>query len=345
MEMSVPTSESKSATSMSPGRPLTSVPIEITLAVLFLAFTLAVGAWLGLPFSLPSGERAAFVGVHYLYPLAGIAVWAAFMLFNPSKQVTTTFFMALPAYALVLLCHFNLKLWIQHINPALWDEHYWASDQALRPLIDGAMTFRQALDWIVPLDSNFYMTGFIALFYFAFGYACLKRPETFRHLVLAVIIMQIGGSIAYLVAPALGPFIYELGVEPRATLSQQSMLASWQANAAGGAAWIAAEGGRQITVGLAAMPSLHAGGSFLFLLYAIRHAEPLRIPFAVLFTFIAITAVANRWHYAIDLPAGMALAAAAFWIAGRVTASKLDAPAHGQSEVQHLTAIRPERPH
>lgn len=290
-------------------------PLEINIAIGFLVLTLAFGIWFGLPFSFPNGDRAASVGVNYLYPLIAIAIWAAIMVFQRSKQVTSTFFVALPAYALVLLCHFNLKLWIPHLNPRLWDQAYWASDQAIRPLIDGAMAFRTTLDPVIPLASNFYMLGFIALFYLAFGYACLKRPETFRELVLAAIIMQIMGSFAYLVAPALGPFLFEAGVEPPATLAQQSMLASWHANTAGGAEWIATEGGRQITVGLAAMPSLHAGGAFLFLIYALRYTVALRLPFTLLFAFIAIDAVANRWHYAVDLPAGMALAAIATWIA------------------------------
>lgn len=322
MEMSVSTSENKAVASFSPARLLAKLPLEINLALLFLGFTLVVGAALDLPFSLPNGDRAASVGVNYLYPLIAIAIWAVIMIYQRRQPVSGTFFIALPAYALVLLCHFNLKLWIPHINPTLWDDAYWASDQAIRPFIDGAMTFRTSLDWLIPLDSNFYMIGFIALFYLAFGYACLKRPDTFRHLVLAAIIMQMMGSFAYLIAPALGPFLYEAGVETHATMAQQSMLASWQANTAGGANWIATEGGRQITVGLAAMPSLHAGGSFLFFIYAIRHARPLRIPFAVLFTFIALDAVANRWHYSVDLPAGMALAAAAFWISGRILSAK-----------------------
>lgn len=318
MEMTVQTLEPQKRWTARFNRLASFVPLEIGLALVFLGFTLAVGAWLGLPISLPNGDRAAFVGVHYLYPLIGIAIWAAIMLFNRSKQVTTTFFIALPAYTVVLLCHFNLKLWIQHINPALWDDTYWATDQAIRPLIDGAMSVRTAMDWMIPLDSNLYMTGFIALFYLAFGYACLKRPDTFRELVLAVIVMQIMGSFAYVIAPALGPFLYETGVEPPATLAQQSMLASWHANQAGGAAWIAAEGSRQLTVGLAAMPSLHAGGSFLFLIYALRYCDALRLPFILIFIFIALDAVANRWHYAIDLPAGMLLAVFASWIAHKL---------------------------
>jgi len=296
------------------------VPAEILIALAFLAFTVAVAIALGLPFSFPSGDRAAFVGLHYLYPLIGIAIWAAIVVFSRREALAATFFVALPSYALVLLCHFNLKLWIPHINPALWDDAYWITDQAIRPMIDASMALRMAIDPVVSVDSNLYMIGFIALFYLAFGWACIKRPDSFRELVLAAIILQILGSLAYLVAPALGPFLYEAGVEPPATSAQQSMLMTWEANRAGGAAWIAAEGGRHITAGLAAMPSLHAGGSFLFLLYALRHAKELRTIFTVIFVFIAIDAVANRWHYAIDLPVGMALAGMATWLATRIAA-------------------------
>ena len=81
------------------------------------------------------------------------------------------------------------------------------------------------------------------------------------------------------------------------------------------------------------MPSLHAGGSFLFLLYALRHAKPLRWPFAFLFLFIALDAVANRWHYAVDLPAGMALAFAATWLAARIVAHGKPLPAGKTSNI------------
>jgi hypothetical protein len=37
-----------------------------------------------------------------------------------------------------------------------------------------------------------------------------------------------------------------------------------------------------------------------------------------LFAFIAIDAVANRWHYLVDLPVGVLLAAACAWAAIRL---------------------------
>src|SRR5690606_38290906 len=94
----------------------------------------------------------------------------------------------------------------------------------------------------------------------------------------------------------------------------------------GGASWIAANGGTHITVGLAAMPSLHTGGSFLFLLFAWRHAQVLLPLYLPLFAFISIDAVASRWHYFIDLPAGVVLALGCAWAAARLNpASELEA--------------------
>lgn len=294
-----------------------SIPIELGIAGAFLCLTLAVSWALGLPISLPNGDRAAFVGIHYLYPLIGVAVCGAVVFLYRRDALATTLLAALPAYAIVLLCHFNLKLWIPHINPLLWDEAYWRIDQALRPLVDACFAIRLAIAPIVPLDSNFYMTAFIMLFYLSFCIHAVRDRHEFRTLFLAALLFQGAGALAYLVMPALGPFLYENGVEPLATAAQQSMLNSYHANAAGGAAWIAANGGAQLTVGLAAMPSLHSGGAFLFLLFAWRSARVLLPIYVPLFAFIAIDAVANRWHYLVDVPVGMALAAGCAWVAVR----------------------------
>ena len=297
------------------------LPIELTIALGFLLVTLIVALAFGLPFNLPSSERASFVGVHYLYPLVAVGIWATIMIFTRGAAVSVVFFTALPSYAIVLVCHFNLKLWIPHINPILWDDFYWWTDQAIRPLINGMIAARQALDFAIPLDGNFYMLGFIAMFYLVFIYTSFKQPQQFRELIIAIICLQIIGSVGYLLAPALGPFLYETGVEPQSTSAQLSMLQAWKANAGGGPTWLAAEGGRQLTVGLAAMPSLHTGASFLFLMFAIKRSPVLTGLLAPLFLFIAVDAVANRWHYFLDLPVGMACAMLALYLARKLTNS------------------------
>lgn len=293
---------------------------EVWITASIVAITLAFALSQGLPFSLPSGERAAFVGIHYLYPLIGLCIWIAVAAVGQREKLGSTLFIGLPCYAIVLVCHFNLKLWIPHINPALWDDFFWATDEAIRPLIDFCIALSHAIAPVISLDGNFYMTAFILLFYAGFCYHAVKTPERFHTLFLAALILQGLGGLAYLAMPAIGPFLYEQGPYTLATAAQQSMYAAWQANVAGGAGWLDTYGGTHITVGLAAMPSLHAGGSFLFLLFAFRYAKPLAYPAALVFAYICVAAVATRWHYAIDIPVGMALALFSYWAAHRLSA-------------------------
>lgn len=291
---------------------------EIWFTLALLAATFAASLALGLPLSLPSGDRAAFVGIHYLYPLVGVAIWGLVALIGQRRNLARTFFIALPCYATVLICHFNLKLLGPHINPLLWDDLYWQIDTVLRPLVDGCMKLRLALAAFIPLESNFYMTSFITMFYLTFCTHALRGAHEFRTVFLAALLFQGLGAIAYMIMPALGPFLYETGVEPAQTAAQASMLGAYREHLAGGADWLARNGGTHLTVGLAAMPSLHTGGSFLFLLFAARYAKVLIPLYSMLFGFIAIDAVASRWHYVIDLPVGMALAWGCFALAHRL---------------------------
>ncbi|MBS0475024.1 MAG: phosphatase PAP2 family protein [Proteobacteria bacterium] len=184
----------------------------------------------------------------------------------------------------------------------------------------GAIAIRTALLPIIPHESNYYMVAFIAMFYASFSYQALLAPHKFRALFLAALIFQGAGALAYLVMPALGPFIYETGVTPTQTMAQQGMLDVYRDLVAGGPAWVAENGDANITAGLAAMPSLHTGGSFLFLLFAWRHARVLMPLYCLLFGFILVTSIASRWHYLIDLPVGLALAWFSAWSADRLIA-------------------------
>ncbi|AKH42006.1 hypothetical protein FHS61_002461 [Altererythrobacter atlanticus] len=294
---------------------------DVAFCVAIAAITLGFSLLLDLPFSLPSQAEAAFVGVHYLYPLVGLAAWAGIAVIGQRRRLRSTFLVALPCYAIVMACHFNLKLWAPHINPALWDGFYWEIDSALRPLVDACFQLRELVAPILPLDGNFYIIAFITMFYVSFCYHALRTPDCFRSVFLGALFLQGTGALAYLVMPALGPFLYEPGIEPRQTATQLGMLGVWEDNAAGGHNWLAENGGAYLTTGLAAMPSLHAGGSLLFLLFARRYASELLPIYIPLFSYLCIAAVASRWHYLVDLPIGMILAYACFAAAERLTAT------------------------
>ena len=315
-----------------------------------LAFTLGIAVitamfcfgW-GLPFNLPDPSSAAFVGMHYLYPLLGLFAWAVIAIVGQRNQRAWTFLLALPCYVVVLYCHFNLKLWVPHINPALWDDLYWQIDRALYPLVDASFALRRWGGLVVPLDSPAYLFAFIALFYASFCYHALFTPQHFRKLFLAALLIQGLGALSYMVMPALGPFLYEPGIETLPTSAQAHLLDVYHANIAGGPTWLKEEGRFNLTAGLGAMPSLHSGSTFLFLLFARRYAPVLLPTYCLLFGYILIAAVANRWHYLIDLPVGLLLA----WFCYRLSHRLLPEPsietvasAHAQEPALAGEAIR-----
>ena len=273
-----------------------------------LGSTWLIGRAVGVAINLPSGDRAPFIDIHYIYPLLGVAIWGAFILVGQRSRLAWNYLVALPCYAIVLVCHFNLKLWWPLINPEPWDHQFWVIDQYLRPVIYGAFKARQAMIPIFGLGQNAYMITFIMMFYTSFSVHALQGPSQFRRLFLSALFFQGIGGFCYLIMPALGPFIYEPGLILLHSEAQRGMLETYHQVTAGGAGWIRANGSANLTAGLGAMPSLHVGGAFLFLYFAWRHARILVPVYSIFFTFILVSAVATRWHYLIDLPFGLMLA-------------------------------------
>ncbi len=124
--------------------------------------------------------------------------------------------------------------------------------------------------------------------------------------------------MAYLPFPALGPFIYEPGLGNVVVGAQQDMLKFYQSSVEHGPAWLAANGSAHLVAGLAAMPSLHSGGAFLFFLFAWKHGRILVPLYALILLFIMVAAVATRWHYIIDIPPGLALGWLSVWLAEKL---------------------------
>lgn len=290
---------------------------EIVIAAAMFAILLLISAASGLQIVLPSSGGAAFVGVHYLYPLCGVAVLGLITLVAGNTAVATRFLIALPCYTVVLFVHFNIKLWIPHLNPMLFDDFYYQSDNILRPIVDLCMWIRIQLSTVIPYNSNFYMLSYILLFYVSFLYHAIRTPTVFGKLIVATLILQALGTFSYLVAPAIGPFIYESGVNSLVSEGQRGMLGFYQSSRAGGPGWLAQHGGVHFTAGLAAMPSLHSASAFLFFLFAWRHGRPLVPIYALILAYILVTAIAVRWHYIIDVPVGIALAWVSFELADR----------------------------
>src|SRR5690606_40863620 len=80
------------------------------------------------------------------------------------------------------------------------------------------------------------MVCFISMIYLSYCLRALRDTHLFRTLFLAAVLFQGMGAIAYVIMPALGPFVFEAGVEPMQTAAQQGMLEAYRANVAEGAA-------------------------------------------------------------------------------------------------------------
>lgn len=300
---------------------LGNVPVEVRFTAIMVAILLGLSLAYGLPIRMPTSGGGEFLGIHYLFPLIGLFVWAGCMMLTPSKYDIRPILIALPCYAIVLLVHFHIKLWAPLINPKNYDDLYWSIDQHYRPLVDASFTMRKGISGIISYKANLYMVGFVIMFYLSFCYHAVRTPNKFRELFLAILFAQGIGAIAYLAAPAVGPFIFEHGANPRITAQQDYMYAVHQQILHGGTHWLAGNETDFLLVGLGAMPSLHVGLSAIFLWFAFRNGRLLLVTYVPLFAFIVVNAIASRWHYLIDLPAGLALAALCLWLADRLVHS------------------------
>ncbi|MGA2629314.1 MAG: phosphatase PAP2 family protein [Terriglobia bacterium] len=130
-----------------------------------------------------------------------------------------------------------------------------------------------------------------------------RRRERFREMMAGVLVITFLGLVGYLLVPAVGPmytlrdqFTVPLGV-PLEVVNRQIEFMDF------------ARIKRDV------FPSLHAGISFVVWLYAWRNSRPL---FAILAPFVLslfVSTVYLRYHYLVDVVAGLLLAPFAFLLA------------------------------
>lgn len=287
---------------------------ELILALTFAAIG-AVIAWsLDLPISLPSSQSLAFTGMSYGVPLSLIGLLGAGLVLAKQGMRLVYYTAAAFSYGVILITHFNLKLWMSLINPHLWDGLYWQTDQKLRPLVDLAYGVHNLAETVLPEGDHLYLFAFLAMFAGSIIAHSMQSFMVFRKVIFSAMLVHVLGALAYCIMPAVGPFLYEAGANALETARQQHMYGGYQALAAGGRPWIAAEGDTFLFAAIAAMPSLHVASSAVFLHYAWKHVRWLGAAYVPLFVFIVFEAVATRWHYWADVVVGLGLTALAIAI-------------------------------
>lgn len=292
---------------------------SITAVVCFISANSA-----GLPLVIPDADSAAFVGLHYLYPLIAISIFGIVSTINKRGSLNgfdrSAALVSIFCYATVIYAYFSVKLWMPHIRDVTFDRFLWSVDLHLYGIVQACMEIRRGLSPLIPYDANAYMLVYIAAFYVGLIGQARLAPDHLRELILACIVMQIIGTLGYLAFPAVGPFIYERGINPVISRQQQGMWEFYQNSLAFGPTWLRTHASSAFTAGLAAMPSLHVSGMTLFFLNACRRTRPLAPLFGVLLVFIAVSSIANRWHYILDVPAGALVAFASLWLAEKLIA-------------------------
>lgn len=296
-----------------------NVPVpELALALAYTVIGIIISQSFGLAIGLPTSGSLAFTGVSYFVPLLIVVGFLLIAVLLRQVGRAAYFLAAITAYGCVLIVHFNIKLWVWSINPMRWDAEYGKIDRMLQPLVDGARAFHNALPLPALTVDRLYLFAFLAMFACSIIVHSMRAFIVLRKVVLASMIVHVLGGLSYLIAPALGPFISDAGVNALETKRQVFMLSAHHAALAGGAGWFANNGSEFLATGLAAMPSLHVASSAVFVYFAWAYERRLCWVYFPLFGFIMIEAIATRWHYLVDIVAGLGLTAIAIILVERV---------------------------
>jgi hypothetical protein len=320
-------------------RRLVGLPPDLQLLagafLVFAAATLLLGALKGLPLMPPTEGASPALGVPAALPV--VAAAAGYVLVRsvlgaraggPPRigpgggraaflQPLTLDLAYLLAFVVVGWLHFHVKTWMPLLRPRLFDATYFAVDEHLAGLIAAADLARAGLARLLPAPDLWYQGAQVTLVVLSFWLHALGDRRWHHHNVTALLLVLMIGPFAYLVAPAVGPFLFQEGPNAVATASQHAMYQVFQKVQAGGPAWLARHGGENLTAALAAMPSLHVSLACVVSYYALR-ARSAFVPLILFLSgWIFLESVVSRWHYLVDLPPGVALAALAIALANR----------------------------
>lgn len=219
----------------------------------------------------------------------------------------------LGVYGSVQASYFFLRDLLVVVNPTR------SLDTQLHQLDLALFGFEPALSmaaWVTPA-----LTEWFSFFYFS--YFCLLAFHIFPILTLArnqqllgefcfsMLWLFCAGHIVYLLVPGYGPVValsHEFPVQLPSGLWYDMVMST------------VSSAGAQMDI----FPSLHTAAPLFLTLFAIRHRD--RVPFRYVWPVLAffsvnimIATMYLRWHWVIDVVAGIAHASIALWLAARLT--------------------------
>jgi membrane-associated phospholipid phosphatase len=150
-----------------------------------------------------------------------------------------------------------------------------------------------------------------------FVYLCRPRPR-FREMMSGLMVVTFFGLLGYILVPAIGP-LYTLRDLYTVPLRQPISLFKQQL-----------EFMDLARIHRDVFPSMHVAISFLVWLYALRNSRPLFWVLSPLVLSLWVSTIYLRYHYLVDVVAGLLLAPASFlisnWLFGRFSNLALPIP-------------------
>ncbi len=203
--------------------------------------------------------------------------------------------------------------WWAHTDGVLYDELYESLDKTFAWLKDGFFF----LDSLAAIPHIYYFHLFSGMFLSGYIMCILFEKEQFTRMVTANIAVAILGGLGYMIAPAYGPVFFSVSEDVALRSSQEAMLSVTEAfRTSGGKIFNPAffEGV------LGAMPSLHIAHAIVITVYNWRLNVGNGLIFCLFTLYIATYAVVTRFHYIVDLQAGIVLSLLCIIIVDRMYA-------------------------
>ncbi|MEQ8357718.1 MAG: phosphatase PAP2 family protein [Kiloniellaceae bacterium] len=311
----------------------------ITVTALFCITVLVIALVYKAPLSIPRERVSAALGLNAVLPVAfAMALYAGLRFYKsltgrldpkdpPLLQAIAVDMTLMGLFLVTTYFHFSLKTWVQVINPRLYDDVYFAIDKDLQPVLDLFYWIRINIFELMPGVDAWYQAAFLLMFITGFCSLAITRSRYYPQFCIGVLLTLSIGGLSYLVAPAVGPFIYEAGLNQQATEAQAVMYWAHRQAIEYGMPWIAQAGSGYFTGGLAAMPSLHIAQAVTMTYFILRAGSPLFGLFLFICLWVTVESVASRWHYLIDLPVGLALSVLVIWLSNHLCRERRPAAA------------------
>ncbi len=228
------------------------------------------------------------------------------------------------SYMAITYAYFWLKVSVPLVHWRVFDPELWRLDRLLHfgvspsVFVVNLLAGTPLLRWLDVWYGLWLKTVFYAIAFFS----AFPDPLLRRRLMLASALIWGLGAWIYVACPVLGP-IYAHREDWAPIAGQMPIAEGTQVMLAENYAKVVA--GRDGTLrafnptrGIAAMPSLHVGVHWLLMLFALRYARPLFVPFALATAATFVGSLATGWHYALDAYVGIALAQLCYWLACRL---------------------------